>query len=175
MPTYCFIFYLCKKCIFLLSFYLKKKTLSHQSCVLTAFPQRPKHCRSPRYTLCSRQQRCVRAVRALCHASPRTPRVGNYLEHAQRQCCGLAFAQRVRQRAVRRLWQHCEVFYSAVGAPRARLKWKRYIHKMYYNKNKPQLKHLVIKAIRCTLLSTYDLLYMLQVLRDFPNTSLYSH
>jgi len=43
------------------------KPLPHQSGVLTAFTQRSKNCRTPRCALCSRHQRCVRAVRTpLC-------------------------------------------------------------------------------------------------------------
>jgi len=41
------------------------KPLPHQSGVLTAFTQRSKNCRTPRCALCSRHQRCVRAVCAL--------------------------------------------------------------------------------------------------------------
>ena len=43
------------------------KPLSHQSGVLTAFPQRSKSCRSPRCALCSRQQHCGNAVKTLCN------------------------------------------------------------------------------------------------------------
>ena len=70
------------------------KLLSHPSGVLTAFSQRSKNCRSPRFALCSRQQRCVRDVCALCHRLERHTGSGDYFEHAQRQRRGLAFAQR---------------------------------------------------------------------------------
>jgi len=43
------------------------KPLSHQSGVLTAFPQRLKNCRTPRCALCKRQQRCGNAVETLCN------------------------------------------------------------------------------------------------------------
>jgi len=56
------------------------KPLSHRSGVLTAFPQRSYKCRSPRCALCSRQQRCVRAVCAV--QSHRTPCGGVCFEHA---------------------------------------------------------------------------------------------
>jgi len=36
-------------------------------------------------------------------------------------------------------------------------------------KNEPQLKHIIIKAIQCTLLSICVLLHMLQVLSDFKH------
>jgi len=78
------------------------KPLSHQSGVLTAFPQRLKKCRSPRCALCSRQQRCVRAVQ-----SPRTPCGGVSFGYASNKRRGLAFAHGVRQRAVGTLWQRC--------------------------------------------------------------------
>jgi len=39
--------------------------------------------------------------------SPRTPCGGVYFKHAQNKRRGLAFAQRVRQRAVGTLWQRC--------------------------------------------------------------------
>ena len=46
------------------------KPLLHQDCALVAFQQRPKNCRSPRCTLCSRQQWCACAV-----PTPRTPAI----------------------------------------------------------------------------------------------------
>ena len=36
-------------------------------------------------------------------------------------------------------------------------------------KKKPKLKHIIIKAIQCTLLNICVLLHMLQVLRDFKH------
>jgi len=47
------------------------KPLSHQSGVLTAFPQRLKNCRMPRYALCKRQQRCANAVETHCNCLER--------------------------------------------------------------------------------------------------------
>jgi len=91
------------------------KPLSHQSGVLTAFPQRLKKLQNAELravqtpaTLC---KRCGNAVQ-----SPRTPCGGVYFEHAQNKRRGLAFPQRVRQHAVATLWQRCGVFYRAVGA-----------------------------------------------------------
>ena len=43
------------------------KPLSHQSGVLTAFPQRLKNCRTPRCALCKRQQRRANALQTLCN------------------------------------------------------------------------------------------------------------
>ena len=78
------------------------KPLSHQSGVLTAFPQRLKKLQNAEVravqtpaTLC---RRCGDAVQ-----SPRTPCGGVYFEHAQNKRHGLAFPQRVRQ-------QRCGVF-----------------------------------------------------------------
>jgi len=50
-------------------------------------------------------KRCEDAVQ-----SPRTLCGGVYFEHAYNKRRGLAFAQRVRQRAVGTLWQRCGVF-----------------------------------------------------------------
>jgi len=88
------------------------KPLSHQSGVLTAFPQR-----------FIKMQNAVQ--------SPRTPCGGVYFGHAQNKRRGLAFAQRVRQNAVATQWQRCdnavvtlwdllERHRRAVSAPRAR-------------------------------------------------------
>jgi len=70
------------------------KPLSHQSGVLTAFPQRLKRLHNAEVravqtpsTLC---KRCANAVQ-----SPRTPCGGVYFEHAQNKRRGLAFPQRV--------------------------------------------------------------------------------
>jgi len=63
-------------------------------------------------------KRCDDAVQ-----SHRTPFGGVYLEHAQNKRRGLAFAKRVKQRAVGMLWQRCWVIYSAVGAL-----WARRVH-----------------------------------------------
>jgi len=49
------------------------KPLSHQSGVLTAFPQRLKNCRTSRCALCKRQQRCGNAVETLCNRLERHP------------------------------------------------------------------------------------------------------
>ena len=59
-------------------------------------------------------------LRACCERTPKTPCGGLYFEYAKNKRRDLAFAQRVRQRVVVRLWQHCKVFKSAVGALRAR-------------------------------------------------------
>jgi len=84
------------------------KPLSHQSGVLTAFPQRLKNAER-------RGARCANAsnaVETLWNAveSPRTPCGGVYFEHAQNKRRGMAFPQRVRQHAVATLWQRCGVF-----------------------------------------------------------------
>jgi len=84
------------------------KPLSHQSGVLTAFPQRLKN------ALC---KRCGNAVQ-----SPRTPCGGVYFEHAQNKRRGLAFPQRVRQNAVATLWGLLERSGRVMSAPRARCK-----------------------------------------------------
>jgi len=94
------------------------KPLSHQSDVLTAFPGVLKVQTAEMRAVQSQVTLCALCVRAV--PSPRTPCGGYYFEHAQRQSCGLAFAQRARQGSVRTLWQRCGVFYSAVSAPRAR-------------------------------------------------------
>ena len=39
----------------------------------------------------------------------------------------------------------------------------------FISKNKPKLKHIIIKAIQCTLPNICVLLHMLQALRDFKN------
>jgi len=44
-----------------------------------------------------------------------------------------------------------------------------YFNNKLFNKNKPQLKHIILKAIQCTLLSLCMLLDMLQVLPDFKH------
>ena len=44
-----------------------------------------------------------------------------------------------------------------------------YFNTKSFNKNKPKLKHVIIKAIQCTLLSICVLLHMLQVLSDFKH------
>ena len=54
--------------------------------------------------------------------SPIKPCGGICFEHAQNQCRGLAFAQRVRQRAVGTLWGLLERRGHVVGAPRTRCK-----------------------------------------------------
>jgi len=81
------------------SFYIlngnRGKPLSHQSGVLTAFPQRSNKLQIAE--VCAVQspvtlwKRCEDAVQ-----SPRTPCGGVYLEHAQNKGRGLAFAQRVQ-------------------------------------------------------------------------------
>ena len=99
------------------NYYANVKPLSHQSGVLTAFPQRFKKSRTPRCALCKRQQRCANAVQ-----SPRTPCGGVYFEHDQNKRRGLAFPQCVRQHAVATLWGLLERRGHVVSAPRARCK-----------------------------------------------------
>jgi len=101
--------------------WLHVKPLSHQSGVLTVFPQRFKKLQNAEVravqtpaTLC---KRCGNAVQ-----SPRTPCGGVYFGHAQNKRRGLAFAQRVRQNAVATLWGLLERSGSVVSAPRARCK-----------------------------------------------------
>ena len=65
------------------------KPMSHQSGVLTAFPQCLKNAER-------RGARCANASNAV--QSPRTPCGGVYFKHAQNKRRGLAFPQRVRQR-----------------------------------------------------------------------------
>jgi len=97
------------------------KPLSHQSGVLTAFPQRLKQLQNAK--VCSVQtpatlwKRCGNAVK-----SPRTPCGGVYFEHAQNKRRGLAFPQRVRQNAVATLWGLLERHGRVVSAPQARCK-----------------------------------------------------
>jgi len=75
------------------------KPMSHQSGVLTAFPQRLKK-------LLFAEVRAVQTPATLCKRygnavqSPRTPCRGVYFKHTQNKRRGLAFAQRVRQHAV---------------------------------------------------------------------------
>ena len=97
------------------------KPLSHQSGVLTAFPQRLKKLQNADVravqtpaTLC---KRCGNAVQ-----SSRTPCGGVYFEHAQNKRCGLAFPQRVRQHAVATLWGLLERRGRVVSAPCVRCK-----------------------------------------------------
>jgi len=52
--------------------------------------------------------------------SHRTPCGGVYFEHAQNKRRGLAFAQPVRQHAVKTLWGLLERRERVVGAPRER-------------------------------------------------------
>ena len=64
------------------------KPLSHQSGVLTAFPQRLKKCRTPRCALCKRQKRCANAVETLCNRLERHAAAFKPLSHqtAMPQC-----------------------------------------------------------------------------------------
>jgi len=110
MPAYCFMFLFVQNMYFLTLFLFLNKTPVTPEWRPLQRSHSVQNIADIRGACCAVASNAVYALCALCHASPRTPRVGNYLEHAQRQCCGLAFAQRARQRAVRRLWQHCEVF-----------------------------------------------------------------
>ena len=97
------------------------KPLSHQSGVLTAFPQRFKKLRNA-------EVRAVQTPATLCKCcgnavqSPRTPCGCVHFGHAQNKRHGLAFAQRVRQNDVATLWGLLERRGSVVSRPCARCK-----------------------------------------------------
>ena len=61
------------------------KPMPHQSGVLTAFPQRFKNCRSPRYALCKRQQRWT--DRPTDRRTDATKRI-HYSPHMIKTCVG---------------------------------------------------------------------------------------
>ena len=81
------------------------KPMSHQSGVLTAFPQRLKICRSPRCALCKRQQRGGNAIETLCNLLERRAAafILNMLETN-------AAAWRLHSVLDSTLWQRCVVY-----------------------------------------------------------------
>jgi len=60
-------------------------------------------------------------------------------------------------------WQHLELDHAF------------YLNNKLFNKNKTQLKLIIIKVIGCTLLSICVLLNVLQVLPDFKNLTSVKH
>jgi len=108
-------------------YYCLLKPLSHQSGVLTEFPQRLKNAGAR----CANASNAVQTLHGNAMQSPRTPCIGVYFEHAQNKRRGLAFPQRVRQHAVATLWGLLERRERVVSATRFDNKTNN--HKKYLN------------------------------------------
>ena len=93
--------------------FLPIKALSHQSDVLTAFPQRP-HSADRRGARCAVTNNAVYAVCACCIVAEKVTRRRSY-ESCTKKMLSLKFAQC----AVGTLCQRCWVLHSAVSAPSA--------------------------------------------------------